>query len=83
MLVGSELGKIRLLPALPEQWPTGSIEGVLARGAIEIERLEWDPEEVEVELRSSKSQTISLELDGKLHTVSLSAGKQVSVQLDR
>ena len=83
MLVGSEPGHIRLLPALPEQWPTGSIEGVLARGAIEIERLEWTPEKVEVALRSKEKQTITLELDGTLHTISLPAGKSVQITLDR
>lgn len=83
MLVGSEPGKIRLLPALPEQWPAGSIEGVLARGAIEIERLEWTPEKVEVALRSKEKQTITLELDGKKTSVDLLAGKTSRIQLDR
>ena len=83
MLVGSEPGKIRLLPALPEQWPEGSIEGVLCRGAIEVERMDWNPEEVEVSLRSKLKQTIELEVGGNLHTVSLPAGKKISVRLER
>ncbi|HKK17973.1 MAG TPA: glycoside hydrolase N-terminal domain-containing protein [Opitutales bacterium] len=83
MLVGSELGKIRLLPALPEQWPEGSIEGVLARGAIEIERMEWNPEEVEVALRSDETQTITLELGGTLRTVTLPAGRTERIRLER
>jgi hypothetical protein len=83
MLVGSELGKIRLLPALPEQWPEGSIEGVLCRGAIEIERLEWNPEEVEVALRSDETQTITLELGETLHTVTLPAGRTERIRLER
>jgi len=31
-----------LIPALPEEWPRGSIRGVLARGQIKIDRLAWD-----------------------------------------
>lgn len=83
MLVGSVPGKIRLLPALPKEWPKGAIEGVLARGAIEIERLEWNADEVGVSLRSKTDQSIQLELGGKIEDVSLQAGKTVSVQFKR
>lgn len=83
MLVGSEVGEIRLLPALPEQWPEGSIEGVLCRGAIEIERMEWTPEKVDVTLRSKTEQTVNLELGESLKTVALPAGKGVSYTLKR
>ncbi|MCK7482630.1 MAG: glycoside hydrolase N-terminal domain-containing protein [Candidatus Moduliflexus flocculans] len=39
MLVASDPGGLQLLPALPKAWPTGTIEGVLCRGQIEIKRL--------------------------------------------
>ncbi len=42
MLVASDPGRIQLLPALPAAWPSGTIEGVLCRGAIEIKSLQWD-----------------------------------------
>ena len=83
MLVGSKLGEIRLLPALPAQWPEGSIEGVLARGAIEIERLEWNPEEVELSLRSKSEQSVNLKLGDSSKQVALPAGKTVSLRLKR
>ncbi|TWU39937.1 hypothetical protein Q31b_32530 [Novipirellula aureliae] len=60
MLVASEPGKIQLLPALPKQWPTGQIDGVLCRGAIEIETLKWAPNKVELTLTSKQAQTIVL-----------------------
>ncbi len=62
MLVASEPGKIKLLPALPRAWPKGSIEGVRCRGEIEITSLTWDGELVRATLVSSKAQSLILEL---------------------
>jgi len=83
MLVGSEVGEIRLLPALPEQWPTGSVEGVLARGAVEIERLEWTLSSATVALRSKKTQTLALKLGDKTQEVALPAGETITIKMDR
>jgi alpha-L-fucosidase 2 len=62
MLADSVPGKVRLLPALPTAWPKGTIEGVLCRGVITINRLHWNGNKVEVEMTSAKAQEIMLVL---------------------
>ena len=63
-LVFSWDGVLDLLPALPSQWPKGSISGVLARGQIRIDRLAWDrpPGRIDLTLTSGIAQTITLRL---------------------
>jgi len=61
-LVFSLPGKLDLLPALPDALPKGSISGILARGQIRIDRLEWDKPAgtVKLTLTSGKDQTVML-----------------------
>jgi alpha-L-fucosidase 2 len=41
MLLQSQTDEIQILPALPKAWPTGSIQGLRARGNFEITDLQW------------------------------------------
>ena len=61
-LADSAPGKVRLLPALPSAWDKGTIEGVLCRGVITLNRLHWNGGKVEVEMTSEKAQEITLVL---------------------
>ena len=74
MLVASEPGKIQLLPALPAAWPSGRIEGVLCRGAIEVQCLQWERSQIEVTLRAAKPQTVMLELPFEIAQLSITNG---------
>ncbi|MEO0017601.1 MAG: hypothetical protein RLZZ522_884, partial [Verrucomicrobiota bacterium] len=68
-LADSAPGKIRLLPAVPTEWDKGTIEGVLCRGAITINRLHWNGGKVEVEMTSEKAQEITLVLPRNISAI--------------
>jgi len=74
MLVYSEPGKIVLLPALPKQWPSGAIEGVLCRGQVEIKRLKWDQKQVEVSFVSKKAQNVTIKIPRGFKEVKITKG---------
>lgn len=73
-LLDSGPGWIELLPALPPQWPTGTIEGARCRGRIEVRRLAWSPGQVAVTLKSDVEQKLELRVRGARQGVSLPAG---------
>lgn len=84
MLVASEPGRIRLLPAVPANWPDGAIEGVLCRGQIEVQRLEWNAKEIVCTLCSAKEQVVTLAVHAAAdRKVSLPAAKPVTVRIER
>ncbi|MBM3311023.1 MAG: alpha-L-fucosidase [Candidatus Aminicenantes bacterium] len=74
MLAASDPGRISLLPAKPAAWPSGTIEGILCRGQVEIRRLTWNGRHIEAVLRSAKAQEISLSVPGEIKAVRLAKG---------
>ncbi|MGD1009578.1 MAG: glycoside hydrolase N-terminal domain-containing protein [Candidatus Aminicenantales bacterium] len=75
MLVASDPGVVRLFPALPSAWPSGTIEGVLCRGQIEITRLSWDGGKIQAAFKTARAQDISLYAPGKIESIAVKTGK--------
>lgn len=72
MLVYSEPGLVELLPALPQEvFVRGTLRGVLARGGIVIEELDWNTTllRINATLRSRRAQEIILRLGIDMRTV--------------
>ncbi len=82
MLVASEPGRITLLPALPTAWPTGTIEGVLCRGQVEVERLHWSEERIVARFRSAVDQVVEVDMPFEMKGVSLREGGETYVNLE-
>jgi alpha-L-fucosidase 2 len=64
MLIQSSAKAVELLPALPKEWSSGSIEGVLCRGQIEIKKLSWDDKQIDVRFVSEKPQNVTISVPG-------------------
>ncbi|MDR1294186.1 MAG: discoidin domain-containing protein, partial [Bifidobacteriaceae bacterium] len=62
MLVSSEPGTLELLPALPTDLGTGSVQGLLAKGQVTINNLAWDYDArtVSLTLTSAIDQDLTL-----------------------
>ncbi|RIX59668.1 hypothetical protein D3P08_05930 [Paenibacillus nanensis] len=51
-LLFSNTGEIEVLPALPSEWKSGSINGLMARAGVEVKELVWDMNVVSFTLQS-------------------------------
>ncbi|MBT31778.1 MAG: hypothetical protein CMO01_19135 [Thalassobius sp.] len=81
MLVQSSEEEIRLLPALPDAWSTGSVSGVCARGGFEVS-MTWENMKVtSLTLKSIKATKTKLIYGDQTKEVSLEAGQEMQVEL--
>jgi hypothetical protein len=80
MLAESYPGRIQLLPALPREWTSGTVEGLLCRGQIEIRRLHWDGKTIRVALKSRKEQEIVLNAPGEIMSLTVKPGGEASAR---
>jgi len=74
MLVTAEPGKLDLLPALPKQWSSGRIEGVLCRGQIEVKSLSWTGDQIDVTLKSDIRQRVLIAVPGGIRAIEVREG---------
>ena len=77
MLLQSHAGEISILPALPKSWSDGSVKGLRAREAVEVD-IEWkNGKASRVALRSALAGDHKVRFaDGRVETVKLIPGKE-------
>jgi alpha-L-fucosidase 2 len=77
MLLQSHAGEISILPALPKFWSTGSVKGLHARDAVEVD-IDWkDGKASRVVLRSPVAAEHRVRFaDGRVETVKLAVDKE-------
>lgn len=79
MLVQSNENEIRLLPALPDVWESGSVKGICARGGFEISMV-WNKRRLKkLTVYSKKGGTTTLIYGEKTKKINLAKGQQVNV----
>jgi hypothetical protein len=82
-LVYADPGIIRFFPARPEQWKSGSVEGLLLRGGIKVKELTWNEENAKAILVSKTEQTITIENSMGVKTeYLLKPGMEIEIEIE-
>ncbi|TDW23926.1 glycoside hydrolase family 95 protein [Kribbella kalugense] len=79
LLLQSHTDVIRVLPALPSDWPDGSFHGLRARGGLTFDVSWRDGELTEAVVRASHAGTHRIALPDGERTVELTAGQQLDL----
>jgi len=83
MLVYSDPGLIKLLPALPDFLDKGEIDGVLCRGQIEIKKLVWNKIKVDATMVSKIDQKVKISCGSSSTIIALKAGEAYTLEMNR
>ncbi|MBT3194434.1 MAG: glycoside hydrolase family 95 protein, partial [Verrucomicrobia bacterium] len=73
MLFTSRVGVLKLLPALPEQWNSGTVKGMRARGGVALHELEWTEggREIRATIEAQQSGSLRIVLPSLVQAASL------------
>ncbi len=82
MLMQSNLGYIELLPALPAEWSSGEISGIVARGNFEISMQWQDCKLTKVSLKSRNGGVCAIKLVTTNVSITDSQGNQISHKVE-
>jgi hypothetical protein len=81
MIIQSSPKSIDILPALPDQWPNGSIKGVWTRSGVTID-LDWkDGKPIKAGLKAKHATEISVRFKDKEWPVNLAQNETKSINL--
>jgi alpha-L-fucosidase 2 len=76
-----DLYVIDLLPALPSQWPNGSMNGLRARGGFEVD-VDWKDSKLRsANIRSIGGSSAKLSYKGKTVAIKISPGEELQVNV--
>jgi len=80
MLLQSHAGYVELLPALPTEWKSGKVSGMLARGGYEMS-FEWaNGALVSCSAKSKNAGTLKLKYKDQIVSVEMAAGEEKSLE---
>jgi alpha-L-fucosidase 2 len=78
MLLQSQAGEIDLLPALPVEWPTGSVKGLRARGGYEVGIVWTDGKLTKASIHAINGGVCRIRYNGKLIEKKIKRGGTVT-----